>query len=368
MKLVTAKYQSARKLLRESEELYYAVVQQMAEAIFVFDVETKRIIEINPAAERLLGYSADELKELTIYDYIDHKKNNINFLMERVLKEKQFYHGVRRYIRKDGSIVHVEVNAEVIKYGGRNMICVVARDITERLQNEEALYESEQKLRQLSYHLLNIQEKERKRISKELHDELGQALLVLKFQIKSIQDLLSDNNIALKESCKKIQAYLDQIIENVRRISRDLSPSILEDLGLSSALRLLIKEITDYYKIETKIELPEIDKLFSQKSQIVIYRIFQEVLTNLVKHAAATKLSVAVKKRINHIEFVIADNGVGFDIKREFSKDTNLHGMGLATMSERVKMLGGTFNISSEKGTGTQIVYQIPIEFILQQS
>ncbi|MFH1671981.1 MAG: PAS domain-containing sensor histidine kinase [Pseudomonadota bacterium] len=353
------KQRTAKELLHQSKELYYAVVKQMAEAIFLFDVESRHVLESNPAAEKLLSYTAEELRNLTIYDYIDHTRENIDHLIERVLQEEQLFHGIRRYRRKNGLIVNVEVNAKHINYDGKNVICVVARDITERIEVENALRQSEEKLRDLSLYLLNFQESERKRISKELHDELGQALMMLKFQVKSLQEIPLGKRLEFNVECEKIQNYLNQIIENIRRISRDLSPTILEDLGLSAALRLMVNDISRYYHLESKVEIQEIDKLMSKKSQVIIYRVFQEALTNIGKHAHATKLYVDVIKKNKSLDFIIEDNGIGFDLK--IGKKYN--GMGITTMSERVRMIGGELSILTEKGTGTKLAYTIPFEF-----
>jgi PAS domain S-box-containing protein len=351
-----SKHKTTAQLLRQSKELYYAVVKQMAEAIFLFEVESRHILESNPAAEKLLGYTAEELRNLTIYDYIDHTREKIDHLIERVLQEKQLFHGIRRYRRKDGFIVNVEVNAKHINYDGKNVICVVARDITERLQVENALRKSQEELRDLSLYLLNVQESERTRISKELHDELGQALMMLKFQIKSLIEIPSGNRLELNLEYEKIQNYINQIIENIRRISRDLSPTILEDLGLSAALRLMVNDASRYYNLESNVEIEEVDKLLSKKSQVIIYRVFQEALTNIRKHARATKLYVGIKKKNNGLNFVIKDNGIGFDFKRE----EKYNGLGITTMSERVRMLGGELSISTKKGLGTKLAYAIP--------
>ena len=156
------------------------------------------------------------------------------------------------------------------------------RGRAEQRQAEAALKESEQELRRLASQLLSIQEKERRRVARELHDELGQALTVLKINLVAIEDQLAPDQQHLKASCEHMLSYIDTVIENVRRLSWDLSPSSLEDLGLSAALGYLVDETCRNHHKESAVVMDEIDNLFTPEIQINIYRIFQESLTNVV--------------------------------------------------------------------------------------
>ena len=216
------------------------------------------------------------------------------------------------------------------------------------IKRESALKESELRLRLLSSQLLDAQEKERKRVSGELLDELGQALALLKHRIRSVQRKLPANRASLSEECEETSRYIDQIIENVRRLSRDLRPSILEDLGLSAALGCLIENFQKQYSIQTVVEMENIDGLFAQDDQTNIYRIFQEALTNISKHARADQVRFEVKKEDSSILFLINDDGQGFDVNEAVSRVLTKRGMGLVAMQERAHMLGADLDISSQ--------------------
>ncbi len=233
--------------------------------------------------------------------------------------------------------------------------------LQECMRAEEALRESEKQLRALSSQLLTTQEKERKRISRELHDELGQALAFLKLRLRSIRNHLPEDQAKLREECSQDLRYVDQIIENVRRLSRDLSPSVLEDLGLSSALRWLVNFFKENYQVETSSDIMDIDHLISQEKQIVIYRIFQEALTNIGKHAQAKRISLTARRQNGHVSFCITDDGTGFSLKETMAKDFPEKGLGLATMNERARMLGIPLDLTSEAGKGTSIRFSIPL-------
>ncbi len=237
----------------------------------------------------------------------------------------------------------------------------IFHDITGRKRAEEALKESENQLRYLSSELLTAQETERKRIASELHDELGQALMVMKLRLRFVEKELEKDQAALKGECEDILSYIDQVIENVRRLSRDLSPSILEDLGLTAAVRWLVNHFTKNYNIEVKSDIIDIDPLFSQDAQIVIYRILQEALNNVGKHAQAKNVSLTVKTFDERVSFSLEDDGKGFDVVQAFTRNPAERGLGLTIMDERARMLKGFFELRSQRGKGTRITFHIPI-------
>jgi signal transduction histidine kinase len=227
---------------------------------------------------------------------------------------------------------------------------------------EKALRESAKRLRFLSSHLLTAQERERRRISIELHDELGQALAVLKLQLIFIQGELRKDQIVLRADCEDSLCYVDEIIENVRRLSKDLRPSVLEDLGLSAALRRLIDEVSQHNDMDTSVEMDDINGLFSDEAQIIIYRVFQEALANIVKHADTSRVSVSVNRKDGNVSFVVEDAGNGFDVDYVQAQASTEKGLGLVAMDERVQMLGGSLNIWSQEGKGTRITFNVPVD------
>ncbi|MEJ2725947.1 MAG: HAMP domain-containing protein [Deltaproteobacteria bacterium] len=259
--------------------------------------------------------------------------------------------GVRALGRgTDVEDITVDTEDEIGKLAG------AFNDMSQSLKTrEEALRNSEQRLRSLSSQLIKTQEKERSRLSKELHDELGQALALLKHRVRHVQRELSETHPSLSRDCEQTGHYIDQIIENVRRLSKELSPSILQDLGLSSALRWLIRNFANQYSLETSFEIDDIDQLFSQEDQTNLYRISQEALTNIIKHAEASHVSFVVKKNENTVSMVIEDDGKGCEITSIRSDHSVERGLGLDTMEERARMLGALLEIQGRAGEGTRI-------------
>lgn len=238
----------------------------------------------------------------------------------------------------------------------------LTHDVTQKKKTELALRESEKKLRHLSSSLLKAQELERRRISYGLHDELGQSLAALKLQIGTALSQLHGGDNQLAPECEAVLGQLDRIIENTRRLSRGLSPTVLDNLGLTAAIRWLVKDFSEHHGIVVALDLPCIDHLFPRESETIIYRIIQESFTNVVKHARATRVDLAIRRRRNRVRFYFADNGVGFDMTEVNRRQWPEKGLGLTAMEERARILGCPLRRISRKGSGTRITFSVRIE------
>jgi signal transduction histidine kinase len=219
-----------------------------------------------------------------------------------------------------------------------------------------------ERLRELSSRLLAAQELERKRISMELHDELGQALYIMKLRLRNIERGLGADQPEIREGCEGMLLYIDQVIEDVRRLSLYLSPTVLEELGITQALEWLIENFSKNPAMKFSSSIEDIDRLFPRKKWITIYRVVQEALTNVVKHAGASSVSLDIRRQDDAVVFSVEDNGKGFEPGKAESKARSEIGLGLSTMDERVRMLGGTFDLASRKGDGTHITFRIPVD------
>lgn len=230
------------------------------------------------------------------------------------------------------------------------------------VKSEDALRKSEERLQYLSSNLLTAQEKERRRIAHELHDELGQSMAALKMQVSAIErkapNLSAD---AVREECHSIRDHINEIIENVRRLSRDLSPVVIDDLGLEAAIEYLVTNFAHLHTMAVTVDLPDINPLFSQDAQRLIYRIIQEALTNVSKHAKASHITILAEHKGDLVSFMVHDDGVGFDLDGVIDQDSTTKGMGLTTMAERVRILGGSIDFRSRPGLGTSITFTAPI-------
>jgi len=235
-------------------------------------------------------------------------------------------------------------------------------DITERERMVRDLQESERQLRHMSFQLLTVQEEERRRISKELHDELGQALTIMKMRLGLASKDLKPDQENLKQEYTSVLQYIDQVIAKIRGLSLDLSPSVLEALGLWTALRRLTDQFAEHTGINVALRISKnINKLFPKDTEIVLFRIFQEALTNVDRHAQAKNVTLSMQIQDGRVVFLILDDGVGFDPTKLRPIEHQGKGIGLAIMKERAGMLGGSFDLYSEVGKGTRISISIPL-------
>jgi PAS domain S-box-containing protein len=248
------------------------------------------------------------------------------------------------------------VELETLKTAASTLGAAILRE-----RAEQSLKKSEQQLRLLTAQLLTAQENERKRLALELHDDLGQALIVLKMQLRAIQKKVSSDCAGPWENLEHSLNYINEIIERVRRLSRNLRPSILEELGLIAALKHLFKELSSQ-NIQVTLDLDDINGFFSEEAQLNIFRILQESFSNIAKHAQATRVSVIVKRQDGSVAFQVEDNGRGLDHQKAINGNVTERGLGLTAMDERARMLGGSFNIWSQEGRGTKIIIIVPIQ------
>ena len=340
------------------------IIGSMNDTLVVVDLEAK-ITNVNRATCELLGYEEDELIGKDINLIVPQEEEIFKSRgFQRLLRQASVVNHELDYLARSGKPIPVLFSAAVLKNKEEGVVGAVgiARDITERRLAEEALRKSERELRFLSSQLLVAQEKERRRLSIELHDELGQALMVLKLKLRSIREGLQPEQTGLQAACDGLLGYINEISENVRRLSRDLSPSILEDLGLSAAIRWLVEKSCKHSNLESSLEMTELEDLFTRERQITVYRIVQECLTNVAKHAQATHVSVTIRKQDDLFFFRVEDNGKGFDVKKVFGKDPRTKGLGLAAMYERTRMLKGSLDIWSQEGAGTKITFTVPLD------
>ena len=351
----------AERALRESEEQHRMLVETMNDGLGVQD-QNGIWTYVNNRFCEMLGYSREEMIGRPLADFLNQTDLDTyrRQMTGRMKGERGFYE--MSWLRKDGQVIFTLVSSQPIfdEQGQFKGSFGIMTGITERKRAEEALRRSEKQLRHLSAQLLTAQETERKRISRELHDELGQALSVMKLHINYIEKNLSEQQAELKQECERAVAYIDQVIENVRRLSKDLSPIILEDFGLSAAIRWLVSNFAKRYNIKVALDMTDIDAIISRDAHTSVYRIVQEALTNIGKHSQATNVSLTVREDTGVVWFSIEDDGIGFDAIATATNDVEERGLGLATMRGRARMLGGTLLVRAREENGTRISLSVP--------
>jgi PAS domain S-box-containing protein len=349
--------------IREYKERYEQLrnlVERARDGIVILHRE--KLVYVNPNFASLTGYQVDELEGRSATIIIppelqaplrERYKRRLKGANELTIYESQLMH-------REGGRIDVEFNIGVIRYQGEPANLTIVRDITERKRIEKERIQAEKRLRYLSSRLLRSQESERKRLSKELHDELGQSLALLKHMLRSASRSSPGPPPSPETSIDETITFVDQIIENLRRISKDLSPAILEDLGLTAALHWALDTFSRKHPIETFIQIADIDNLYSAEVEVNIYRIIQESLNNIGKHARAEQVSMTAHRKKGSVSFTIEDDGRGFELDRGKRDNFAGSGMGLDIMTERARMIGAAIEIESAPGKGTRIRLHVP--------
>jgi PAS domain S-box-containing protein len=367
---------------KQSEEQITYLARLMEDTTdAIFSTDTSFVIRTwNKAAELLFGYSLAEVKGQPAGEILrtQMSKDIIRSSQEKMLRDG-YWKGEVYYLTKAGNLLTILLSASRVKnaYLQSDGIVLVCRDFTERKKMElqlqqfnneleeqvkkktAELTESYQDIRQLASHLQQVREEERAGIAREIHDELGQQLTGIKMDISWIakrKGELDDNE--LHQTTTTIMNLLDTAIKTVRRIATDLRPSILDDLGLVAAIEWQSQEFERRSGISTKF-ISSIEE-FRHSSAIAIglFRICQESLTNIARHAAASQILISLQEEANeYILLKIEDNGNGFEVRKIGDKKT----LGLLGMKERTLMMGGEFRIESESGKGTTLFVTVPI-------
>ncbi len=361
---MAAQLQESLGALKHSEEHFRSLIENASDMVTLLD-EEGRIVYMSPSSERILGSRPSDLVKSPLAAVLHPEDLEIFGLFFHSILQKTAVTeaGEFRMMRADAGWRTVEtVGRNLLSDPAVQGVVINSRDITARKMVEEALQESEKRLHLLTSQLLTTQERESRRISSELHDEVGQSLMALKFRVTLLENGLVETQSELKEQCEETLRYIDQVVENIRRICRDLTPSLLEDLGLTAAVGWLVEDFVKRYRIGADVDIDELDDLFAQETQIVIYRIFQEALTNIGKHSGATRIRVGAKKGVDTVLLLVSDNGRGFDVDEFISCETRNRGLGLAAMHERARILNAILHITSSNNGGTSIRLHVPVD------
>ena len=342
--------------LRASEAKFRALAETAPAAVFIY--QGTGIRYANPAMGSITGFSQQELLKMNFWDFVHPDEREM--VRKRGMARQQGQPVPLRYeiktLTRDGGLRWVDFTDGEFYLEGKVAIVGMAFDITDRKRAEEELSYSRAELRALAARLQSAQEIERARIAREIHDELGQVLTGLKMEIVGIARKLRRDQQALREKTAEAVRLIDSSIGSVRKVAAELRPGLLDSLGLEAAIEWQLAEFQSHTGVSCKLVLPERKLALDHERAIALYRILQESLTNVARHARAHHVEVHLTQTNGDLLLDVKDDGQGF---QEAKRRTALS-LGIAGMRERVLMLGGTLEITSQPGSGTAVRVSLP--------
>ena len=348
-----------RNMLKESEERYNALFDRSLSYVYVHDFNGQ-FIDANAAALKALGYKRKEMLALNFASLLDESRltKAIKSLQEIIRSGHQKKPDEYKLKRKDGRYIWVETEGSLIYKDGKPFaVQGIARDITAKKMAEEALRKSEEQLRNLATHIQSVREEERTAVAREIHDELGQALTAIKMDLSWLDKKMPAEHIPLFKKTKEMSALIDSTIQTVQRISAELRPGLLDDIGLLAAVEWQAEEFQKRTDISCDLSVSSQDITVDQDRSTAVFRIFQETLTNITRHAHASQVKVSLVKKNNTLELKVKDNGRGI-IEEKISNPKSL---GLMGIQERVHSLDGKIHIRGIPNKGTTVTVSIPL-------
>ncbi len=334
------------------------ILKNMFDSLIVTD-NMLRIRSVNTSASRLLGRSKSWFAGKYIGVLFGDNNNEEKLLNEKEIKSHQKLIKNKNYFaHSSGKQIPALISCTVLKTnsGESDGLIIVGHDLTKKIEIEQKL---EQSRKQRQIDINEAQEEERMRIATDLHDGLGQLLTSVSYTTQEFQNLDALNIVKKEKLIIKMQEQIDQAISESKNLAHNLIPIVLKDFGLIVAIKNLIDRANDMYDIHIVFNAFDYNERIDTKLEKALYRICQESLNNIVKHSKAKNVHFQIFKQDMLIVLVIDDDGVGFNSKS--LEEESVKGIGLISMRERVNAFGGTFNIDSQPGKGTEIIIEIPI-------
>jgi len=346
----------AEDALRASEKKYRLLFNDNPLPMWINSMANKNFIDVNNVALISYGYNKEEFLRMKLSD-LDSFNSSLHKPDVNEKKRTPKFGGVYEHIKKNGQKIKVDILTHDIIYEGKPAILSLANDITVKFEAEESLQKSNKALRDLASHIETIRENERSHMAREIHDELGQQLTGLKMDISWLNRKINSKDETVKEKIKDTISLIDKTVITVRRIATELRPSILDDLGLIAAMEWQSEEFEKRSEIKSIFSSNVSQLKINTDVATAVFRIFQESLTNVLRHSQATEVISFFRLENNIITLFIEDNGIGFKENEIKNKKT----LGLLGMKERIQLINGKYEINGNSGKGTSVIITVPL-------
>ncbi len=350
--------------IRESEQTYRALFENAGDAIFLTSMDGK-ILQVNQKSAELLGFSRAELQALSIQDItVPEELADIRMNMDILIKGSRLMPYVRHYLKKSGEVVPTENNTVLVTDadGKPRFFQNISRDITERIKAEQAqvqlleeIRKSNVQMRNLALRLQEVQELERRELATVLHDRVGQNLTGLNLNLKILQNQLQpENNAEIQKRLSDSLMIVEETTHKIRDVMADLNPPVLDEYGLMAAIKWYSGDFSNRTGIATQVSGDKSDLQLDPSVEKILFRLVQESLNNVAKHAQASRAEIGVRNTGEMVNLTVKDNGQGFDSHDIKGISMEPH-WGLLSMQQRAASIGAELVIDSAIGKGTEV-------------
>jgi two-component system sensor histidine kinase UhpB len=333
--------------------------------MWVVDTETLRFLGVNDAAVRLYGYPREQFLAMGTGD-IRRTEDDAPFSAFLRGEPGAVQYGVFRHLKKTGEPIDIDGVGYRVAWRGRPARLVMINDITGRLRTQQTLERlhrelevSHERLRALSRRLFEVQEEERRRLARDLHDDVGQALTALKIQLESLSRPGAE--VTLRPRFDECVDTVQHTLERVRQLSLSLRPPQLDDLGLAAALRSHLDRQARVAGLVAHFEAEEAPQALAPDTETACFRVAQEAINNVLRHARARNLWLRLFIAGGHLALSVRDDGRGFDLESMRQRAAGGASLGLVGMEERMALAGGSFDLRSAPGQGTVVLANFPL-------
>jgi PAS domain S-box-containing protein len=338
-----------------SEQKYRHLFEAASDAIWIQDIDGN-FLEGNRGWQKLTGFTVEEIKGGKVSRYLSEKALTLAREVKRKLINglpfEQPYE--QQVFVKSGGEKTVMMSTNALMTGGKiTGFEHIARDVTRERQQQA-------NVRAYIQQITRAQEEERKRIARDLHDDVSPDIIILIQKLDNITSAQRPKITEMKENLQEVRDQAVKALEGLRATAQGLRPRIIDDLGLEAALEWIAEELERDQKIRTKVETSNIERKLSPETQILLFRIAQEALNNIRKHARASSVTIRLEGSEDEIMMTVTDNGQGFSAPDKIEGMVSAGRLGLMGMHERARLLNGTLRIKSAPGEGTEITVRLP--------
>ena len=350
--------------MKISELRYRRLFETAQDGILILNADNGQIDDVNPFLTQMLGYSREHLLGNKLWEIGPFKDVEASKAEFRELQREAYVRYEDLPLEtSSGKSINVEFVSNIYQVNGDRVVQCNIRDITKRKRAEEKLKDYSRKLQVLSRRLVEAQETERRNIARELHDEIGQALTVIQLNLQALLKSPGAKSLSLLPRLNESLAVVGHVLEQVHDISLNLRPLILDDLGLEPALRWFTKRQAALVGLQARFHADPLKHRLNLVIETECFRVAQEALTNVLRHAQAKTVSVELRKAAGQLHLRVRDDGIGFDVGAVREQAVRGASLGLLSMEERAALAGGGLEFKSVPGNGTEVHAWFPLKW-----